>query len=513
MISLFITCFCIIQSNGQQIQISADSTTVESIIQNPGGFNKEYVTFEGFVTQYTPSTASTASYYLLRGEYGGIIKVNTRIRPQINKRYRVWGTVMFEPMNQESFVVEDKVEMVVDDDLDGVPNQLDNCPNAVNPGQADNDEDGVGSNCPDNYNPNQTDKVGDGKGDVLEISSNDQFLFDQRIIEDCVDIKRRIVEPQKHIGNPVIKKEYSWENGLHLSTIIFDPIDKIYKMWYFSQHKNNPLCEQTMHYAFSKDGYKWEKPVLNKFLVKEFGDNNIVYVDLGGKVFYDKFDDESRRFKLILDPVESGGLRIAYSAEGIDWTLDERNPYKNLKYPAIFDVVYNKLREKWQLFIRPILYSSGDYGSERDESIYGNSGNKRRRIAMCESDDLFNWTYPKIVCRPDQSEENEFDNINIIQVNDLMIAFIGTFTEDKPGSVKTGQRFKAIFKYSHKGEHWEKAVIDPKTQYVKHGEENDFDSQLISLRGPLIDIGNGMQLIYYCEGIGVYLIQAIMKAE
>lgn len=342
------------------------------------------------------------------------------------------------------------------------------------------------------------------KGDVLEISSNAQFLFDKELIEDTVNIKKRTVEPHRYIGNPIIKQEHAWERGMHLSTVLYDPIDKIYKMWYFTQHGNSSLCEQTMHYASSENGYTWEKPKLNKYFVKEFGDNNIVYVDLGGKVFYDKFDDVSRRYKLIHDTVDSGGLRIAYSADGIDWTMDERNPYKKFKYPAIFDMVHNDSNGKWQLFIRPILYSSGDYGSDRVQSIYQNSGNKRRRIAMCESDDLLNWTYPKIVCAPDESEDNEFDNFNVIQVNDLMIGFVGTFDEDDQDPddepIKRGQRFKANIKYSHLGQRWENAVLDPNTQYLKHGGEYDFDSQLVSLRGPIIDTGDGIQLLYYCGG-------------
>lgn len=60
-----------------------------------------------------------------------------------------------------------------DNDGDGVPNNLDNCPNTPNPSQSDLDADGVGDvcdNCPTNANPGQEDADNDGIGDVCENS-------------------------------------------------------------------------------------------------------------------------------------------------------------------------------------------------------------------------------------------------------------------------------------------------------------------------------------------------------
>jgi hypothetical protein len=83
---------------------------------------------------------------------------------------------------------------VLDDDGDGAPNSLDNCPDTANPGQLDADGDGTGDacdtctdtdrdgfgnpgypasscaldNCPDTANPAQTDGEGDGAGDACD---------------------------------------------------------------------------------------------------------------------------------------------------------------------------------------------------------------------------------------------------------------------------------------------------------------------------------------------------------
>lgn len=58
-----------------------------------------------------------------------------------------------------------------DEDGDGVPNRLDNCPFHPNPDQSDSDGDGVGNacdNCPEVPNPDQSDSDGNGIGDACE---------------------------------------------------------------------------------------------------------------------------------------------------------------------------------------------------------------------------------------------------------------------------------------------------------------------------------------------------------
>ena len=56
-----------------------------------------------------------------------------------------------------------------DDDQDGVPGNMDNCPNLYNPDQRDTDGDGIGDacdNCPEVVNPDQFDSFSTGVGDA-----------------------------------------------------------------------------------------------------------------------------------------------------------------------------------------------------------------------------------------------------------------------------------------------------------------------------------------------------------
>lgn len=85
----------------------AKKTTIEEISNNPGMFNNDAVEIEGLVTQYVPSTSSTTSYYLIKGDYGGVIKVNTsESAPETNKKYKVSGTVYIDPNTHDAFISE-----------------------------------------------------------------------------------------------------------------------------------------------------------------------------------------------------------------------------------------------------------------------------------------------------------------------------------------------------------------------------------------------------------------------
>jgi hypothetical protein len=67
-----------------------------------------------------------------------------------------------------------------DPDDDNIPSGFDNCPELINPGQADIDLDGVGDgcdNCERAYNPEQTDSNSNGVGDACELQTCESGLF------------------------------------------------------------------------------------------------------------------------------------------------------------------------------------------------------------------------------------------------------------------------------------------------------------------------------------------------
>ena len=76
-----------------------------------------------------------------------------------------------DPMVAHIFEAPAVILPFPDKDMDGVPDDVDNCPETGNQRQRDRDQDGVGDicdNCPTAYNPDQRDSDNDGLGDACD---------------------------------------------------------------------------------------------------------------------------------------------------------------------------------------------------------------------------------------------------------------------------------------------------------------------------------------------------------
>jgi hypothetical protein len=99
--SLFVLTLLFLSSS-----IFSQSATVESITKSPGSYQGDNVTVKGLVTIYRTGSGNTR-YYLLRGDYGAVIKVNTAEgSPEINKMYTVEGIVYVDVITGVPFISE-----------------------------------------------------------------------------------------------------------------------------------------------------------------------------------------------------------------------------------------------------------------------------------------------------------------------------------------------------------------------------------------------------------------------
>jgi len=103
-------------------------------------------------------------------------------------------------------------------------------------------------------------------------------------------------------------------------------------MWYLGQGAEHTWF-QRVHLAFSRDGYKWDKPNLGLVEYKGSRDNNLVDMGDAGHiaacvVFHDPADpDESRRFKMAFEDQRYGNrFAVAFSPDGLRWTESPANP-------------------------------------------------------------------------------------------------------------------------------------------------------------------------------------------
>ncbi|MCA9243178.1 MAG: thrombospondin type 3 repeat-containing protein, partial [Phycisphaerales bacterium] len=77
-------------------------------------------------------------------------------------------------------------ETFIDDDLDGIGDDVDNCPTVANTDQADDDGDGLGNpcdNCPTMSNASQADMDGDGIGDLCDPDADGDGVADA--VDNC----------------------------------------------------------------------------------------------------------------------------------------------------------------------------------------------------------------------------------------------------------------------------------------------------------------------------------------
>jgi DNA-binding beta-propeller fold protein YncE len=112
---------------------------------------------------------------------------------------------------------------IVDEDGDGVPDNVDNCPSIANPGQIDSDTDSIGDvcdefpfdkdndgiddtddNCPTTSNGDQTDSDSDGLGDVCDVQNEpvfQQILQQiQNILASILGLDNRVTELENQVA-------------------------------------------------------------------------------------------------------------------------------------------------------------------------------------------------------------------------------------------------------------------------------------------------------------------------
>jgi hypothetical protein len=131
-----------------------------------------------------------------------------------------FGSVSFRP-------IEFTDTGPIDDDADGVPNEVDNCPAIANPNQTDTDGDGEGDacdvdddnddvadgedNCPLDPNPDQADTDGDGAGDLCDSDLDNDGVQDDADL--CVPTAvGEVVNGEGCSVNDLCPCENEWRN-------------------------------------------------------------------------------------------------------------------------------------------------------------------------------------------------------------------------------------------------------------------------------------------------------------
>lgn len=86
---------------------AATKTTVEKICEKPGNFNGFYVEVKGRADIYVAGPQDSTRYYVLKGEFGGVIKVKTTLQyPDQGEDYDITGVVGVDSYDQTPYIIE-----------------------------------------------------------------------------------------------------------------------------------------------------------------------------------------------------------------------------------------------------------------------------------------------------------------------------------------------------------------------------------------------------------------------
>ncbi len=373
---------------------------------------------------------------------------------------------------------------------------------------------------------------------MLHVGQTKQFFFDNLIIESSRDLTRKMHKPVRQLAEPVIRKDQPWEHVTYFTVsswrVIWDEPDKEFKCWYEDWCVNqlpmgkepqaDPLLRPSRYlFAHSRDGVKWEKPLLG--IVKEHGmDTNIVFGDPrfgtvhAGYVFIDPAETQlGHRFKMIYNHRLPGSstqvYELATSPDGKRWSPSGRplnigrfgnrlgdvlavsiDPHSgiyriNVRHPEMMNIPghasdpylprYDRVRpgETVGSFMSPVY--PGDPGREN-----------RRRVFQIESGDLHNWTNPRPLVVPDAAVDNideAFYGMTQMPIGDAWVGFLHVLR-------MTENTMHTQLMFSRDGVQFQR--VQPGQPWLEGGGPGSWDELMVNVYGQPVQVGDEL-FVYY----------------
>ena len=359
-----------------------------------------------------------------------------------------------------------------------------------------------------------------GADDPLNIGHNKQLFIDDYIIESLDGVSKKLNQPRKYRGNPVLpmvpKGESSWEAGglMCFTTIFFDEDEKLYRMWYSLYEEGQVEAHAVLAYATSRDGIRWQKPSLGIVNYRGTSDNNIImdHDGLECGIYKDPHEtDPAKGYKMLYPNV-----RAAYSADGLRWTDynegrrvifhapghdSQAVPYWDEglgKYVAIIrdrtgmikDVRKRQVTDPWARKAYGKLW-----GGPKEDRVPEN--HSLRRVGQVESEDFVHWTPMRTVVAADDDDplhRDQFYNMQVMQYEGLRVGLMTVFSyfEDRE---RPRPRGAVQLTYSRDGMNWHRGG-DREVFLPMSDRPGDFDWGFVwPVQGPLV-VGDEIWIYY-----------------
>ena len=357
------------------------------------------------------------------------------------------------------------------------------------------------------------------RGEPRRIGTETQLLLDDVMVEDRWRLHRVIRQPDKHPANPIFTRSKPWEgDSVGHPTVLWDEEYGRYRMWYGTSSSTayhgaggpaNALC-----YAESDDGVEWEKPLVGMRDFLGHAETNVLYVgayhaettrhygSATAQIYKDRDEpDPDRRYKMItyepfpIDGQYLNGVGLAYSPDGIRWSLSPGPPILDHNSDTGNHVVYDERAGRWLLFIRPTCMNAVGWakGTPFPPRLPAKI-NIKRRIAVMTSEDLAEWTYPRTVMYPDERDRSDYDWERAFRYGSHILFLYGGMDG------LTDQIEDVYLASSEDGFRWER--FHTREPFLPRGREWQWDAGQVIVNAPPVAQGEDLLFYYYGSSRG-----------
>jgi hypothetical protein len=320
----------------------------------------------------------------------------------------------------------------------------------------------------------------------VRIADRWELLFDHYLIEQIQGaVEMRLHEPVPQ--EVVIVHDKPWEgNSCGYHTIFQD--GPIYRMYYRGWNHNMSNEKQThpavVCYAESRDGIRWERPVLDLVEFQGSKQNNIIWAGTGTHNFVPFKDTNPQcspeaRYKAVArgEDEYAQTLLAFQSGDGLHWqSLAEKPILTQGAFDSQNLAFWDTVRQEYRCYFRD--FREG-----------------RRDIKVSTSKDFLHWTQPEWLQFPDAPKEHLYTNaiMPYYRAPYLLLGFPTRYLPER-GSLTEG-----LFMSSRDGRafhRWAEAFIRPGLNADKwHNRSNYIWWGLVETSSPLP--GGGKELSLY----------------
>ena len=247
---------------------------------------------------------------------------------------------------------------------------------------------------------NAQDTGGEGEA-PFDVGDRVQLFVDRVLVGETQRVQFTQHVGQKHKLNPLLKADQPWEGWLVeiYGTVLYDPDEKIFKMWYLAVGDDDTRQESFWEYfdygaiacyATSRDGIHWDKPLVGTIKAKNNKPHNAVaYVDQPCVIKDPNDSDPNRRYKMLgwARKPPTGYYRWT-SSDGLHWKRDGDKPVAS--GGDVMTGFYDPRTRKYVAF------------PKQGKVVRGHG---RRTFATVVSEDFRQWTSLGINWVPDEQDD------------------------------------------------------------------------------------------------------------